>query len=182
MKTLKQHTKALLDLLPIGELMSNKYDDTTNMYKFWTGIALTYISIEDNLDTLKKELDIDTTDWLIERWEKEFGIPDEFFDVADTLEERIQNVLLKKAGLNLLNIADFRSIITRLGFDVELSTASEIRYPPYEVPFYPLSEPGAYKIVIVRGDTSVANIDYLTAFMQSLLPITAGLLIIDTGS
>lgn len=181
MKTLAKQTKRLLDLLPVGTGMRDKYDTDTNQYKFWTAIAMYYVLLEEDYDELIAELGISTTEDLISRWEREFGIPDEVIGIADTLEERRQNILLKKGGLNLLNIDDFRDLATTLGYDIDISTSSEIAFPPYDVPFFPISGLGRHFLVVIRADLSVTNIDYLVQFYELLLPINVGLLIVDTS-
>jgi uncharacterized protein YmfQ (DUF2313 family) len=180
-KTLLNQTKKLLSLLPDGYLLRDKYDSDTNMYKFWTAIAMTYVLLQDNIDETIKELTIETTELLIARWEQEFGIPDSVIDIADTIADRRKNILLKKGGLNLLDIEDFRSLATSLGYDVQIDTATTVRFPPYDVPFYPLDEPDAYFLVIIRYDFSVTNIEYMAEFFELLLPINVGLLLINTG-
>lgn len=161
--------------------MRDKYDPDTNIYKFWTAIAMFFVLIEEDFDEVIAELGIATTEDLISRWEREFGIPDSVIGIADTLAERRQNVLLKKGGLNLLNIDDFRDLAISLGYDIEISSSVEIAYPPYDVPFYPVGDLGQFFLVLIRADLSVANIDYLIDFYELLLPINVGLLTIDTS-
>jgi uncharacterized protein YmfQ (DUF2313 family) len=179
--TLPQHTKRLLDLLPTGELMRDKYDQETNQYKFWTAVAMLFVMVEKDWNNVIEELGISTTTYLIERWEKEFGIPDDVIDVAATLQERRDNVLLKKGGLNLLNIADFQDLVDRLGFDITIKTSSEIRFPPYSVPTIPLGDPQYKFIILMEGDMSDPNINYLVSFLEKLLPINDGIIEQDTN-
>lgn len=181
MASLAKHTKTLLDLMPVGKAMENKYDIDTNIYKFWKAVAMYYVLVEQNYNELISELGITTTEYLIERWEKEFGIPDNNFEIATTLEERRNNILLKKGGLNLLNIEEFRELALRLGFSVTIETATSLRYPPYDVPFYPLGEPDVYFLVVITGDFSSQNIQALVDFFETLLPINVGTLLINTG-
>lgn len=181
MATLKQHTKRLLDMMPVGVALEHKYDPSTNQYKFWQAIAMYYVLLEDDINTLKKELGASTTEQLISRWELDFGIPDDYFDIADTLEERRSNLLLKKGGLNLLNIDDFRELAERLGYELTISTTTDVRYPPYDVPFYPFDDIGAFYTVIISGDFTGQDLDSLIAFFGSLVPITVAILAIDTG-
>ena len=179
--TTAQHAKRLLDLMPVGFLMKDKYDTDTNQYKFWYAIAMYYVVLEEDFAVVMRELGIETTDSLIARWEKEFGIPDAYFAVADTLAERRANVILKKSGLNLLTFEDFTDVIDRFGFTLDIKLPSEIRFPPYDVPFFPLSEPGAYFLVIVEGDVYDSLTSQFLDFLESLLPINVGLLLIDTS-
>ena len=180
MATLSQHTKALLDLMPVGMLLENKYDTDTNIYKFWKAVAMYYVLIEADYELLVAEFGIQTTEYLISEWESEFGIPDDVFEIASTLQERRDNVLLKKSGLNIINIDEFRAIATRLGYTVEIQASSSLWYPPFDVPFYPFTEPECHFIIVIRGDFDVQNIAYLAAFFAKLLPINVGLLLIDT--
>jgi uncharacterized protein YmfQ (DUF2313 family) len=179
--TEKEHAKRLLDLLPIGEVMKDKYDADTNQYKFWSAIGKLYLMIEEDFNVLIRELGIDTTEQLIERWEEEFGIPDDYFTIASTLEERIQNVLLKKGGLNLLTITDFQALIDQFSLDITIALPVEIKYPPYDVPFYPVSEPGVQFLLIVTADISDSIINEFLAFMETLLPINVGMLLLDSN-
>jgi hypothetical protein len=182
MHSAKEHCKRILDLLPVGYLMKDKHDDTTNQYKFWLAIAAYYVILEEDFRQLIRELGIETTEYLIERWEAEFGLPDSVIDIATTLEERRANVLLKKAGLNLLNIDDFRSIATRIGYNsVVITPSTVLRYPPYNVPFFPMGSPGDKFLVVIKGDFSIINIQYLADFFEILLPINVGMLLLDTS-
>lgn len=181
MNSLSKHTRVLLNLLPDGFAMKSKNDTGTNIYKFWKAIAMYYVILEEDLDDVILELGITTTEDLIDRWEQEYGIPDDYIDVASTLADRRNNILLKKGGLNLLNIDDFRDLATSLGYTIIIQTATTVRFPPYDVPFYPLGTPDAYFLVIIKGDFTDVNIEYLADFYESLLAINVGLLLIDTS-
>lgn len=177
--SVEQHTKKLLDLMPNGELMKDKHDTTTNHYKWWQAVAMYFILIENDWAKVIDELGISTTESLIERWESEYGIPDGIIEVAASLEDRRNNILLKKSGLNLLPIADFQDLADRLGLAVTFYTSQGRRFPPYSVPFYPLGDPMYKFIVFVEGDLDDPYILSVIYFFETLLPINVGIIPID---
>jgi uncharacterized protein YmfQ (DUF2313 family) len=179
--SIEQHTKRLLDLMPVGELMKDKYDQDTNHYKWWKAIAMYYVLLENNFDKLIDEFGISITETLIERWEKEFGIPDDVIDVAPTLAERRANVLLKKGGLNIINISEFQDIAGRLDLNVTVKTSEDIRFPPYSVPTLPMGDPMYKFLNVIEGDLTDPAITTLIAYFEKLLPINAGVITEDTN-
>jgi len=174
-----KHAKKLLDLMPNGTLMKDKHTTTTNHYKWWLAIAMYFVLIENDWAKVIAELGISTTETLIERWEKEFGLPDGLIDIAATLAERRANVLLKKGGLNLLTIAEFQAILDRLDIDATLINSTTIRYPPYSVPFYPLDTVTWKFVVGITADLSDAAILELIDYLETLLPINVAILTYD---
>lgn len=138
-------------------------------------------NIFSDLVKLKDEMDPYTTIDLIDRHEKECGIPDDIFTVLNTLEERRANVILKNAGLNISTLQEFRNLSSLLGYSLSIDSASSIRFPPYDVPFYPLPVGGCYFLIVIRGNISIVNISYFVNFMEKLLPANCGLLLIDTS-
>jgi len=174
-----KHAKKLLDLMPNGTLMKDKHTTTTNHYKWWLAVALFFVLIENDWAKVIAELGISTTETLIERWEKEFGLPDGLIDIAATLAERRANILLKKGGLNLLAIAEFQAIIDRLDFDATLANSVLVRFPPYDVPFYPLDTVTWKFVVLIYADIDDAAILELIDYLETLIPINVSILTYD---
>ena len=179
--TLTQIVKCIGDYLPPGVAWSAKRISTSNTYKLLKSVGQQVQILFSDLNKLKEEMDPQTTTDLIDRWEKEYGIPDDIIAVAFTIPDRRNNVILKMAGLNISTLQEFRDLATRLGYTLTIELSSAIRFPPYSVPFYPLSLPGAYFLLIVTGDLSITNVNYFVNFMEKLLPANAGLLLIDTS-
>lgn len=176
-----QQTKRLLDLMPTGKLLESKYDTDTNHYKWWFAVAMYFVLLESDFNKVIDELGISTTETLIERWETEFGLPDGLLEVTGTLAERRANILLKKGGLNFLNIDDFQDIADRLGFSVTVKTSADIRFPPYEVPTIPMGDPDYKFIIVLEGDLTDPNILALIEFFEKLLPINVDIITEDTN-
>jgi uncharacterized protein YmfQ (DUF2313 family) len=179
--TIEQITKCIGDYLPPGIAWAAKRISTSNTYKLLKSVSQQVQILFSDFDRLKEEMDPNTTTELIDRWEKEYGIPDDIIAVAFTIPDRRNNVILKMAGLNISTINEFRALAARLGYTLTIDISSAIRFPPYSVPFYPLSLPGAYFLLIVTGDLSITNVNYFVNFMEELLPGNAGLLLIDTS-
>jgi uncharacterized protein YmfQ (DUF2313 family) len=176
-----QHARKFLDLMPRGYLMKDKYDSTTNHYKWWKAVAMYFVLIESDWSKVIDELGVETTETLITRWESEFGLPDETIDIAGTLAERRNNILLKKSGLNLIGIDEFQDIADRLDFDVTFYNMENYRFPPYDVPFIPQSALTSKFMVAIEADYSDTDIAGIIDFFTKLLPINVGVLEIDTS-
>ncbi len=179
--TSDQQARKFLDLMPRGFLMRSKYDSDINHYKWWKAVGMYFVLVESDWSKVIDELGIATTETLITRWESEYGLPDENIEIAGTLEERRNNILLKKSGLNLLNIDDFQDIADRLDVDITFYTAADYSFPPYDVPFIPQSSLTYKFMVAIEGDYSDSTIAGIIEFFKQLLPINVGVLEIDTS-
>lgn len=108
-------TKCIADYLPPGVAWLAKRIQDSNTYLFLKSIAQ-YLSLFFlNIEKLKDEMSPDTTIDLIDRWEREFGIPDDCINVLTLLQDRRNNVLLKMAGLGVQTDADFEALALKLG-------------------------------------------------------------------
>jgi uncharacterized protein YmfQ (DUF2313 family) len=181
MMTIVEITKCIGDYLPNGIAWFAKKIINSNTYKLLKSFAEYLNMYFLDIEKLKNELSPDTTIDLIDRWEKEYGIPDDIFAVENDIQDRRNNVILKMAGLNISTITEFRALATLLGYTLTIETSASLRYPPYAVPFYPLSIPGCYFLLVVTGDMSINNISYFAQYMEKLIPANVGLLLIDTS-
>jgi uncharacterized protein YmfQ (DUF2313 family) len=107
--------KCIADYLPNGKAWLAKRITTTNTYKFLKALTYRFQTLDYDLEKLKQELDPATTSDLISEWEREVGIPDECFPVANNLIDRRKNVLLKIAALGVQTDPDFEALALKLG-------------------------------------------------------------------
>lgn len=66
------------------------------------------VLMRENISQLKKELYVKTTEKLIDRWEKDFGLS---YDASLTLQQRRQRILNKLARKKTLNWENLRLLI-----------------------------------------------------------------------
>ena len=102
--------------MPNGWAWLAKRITSSNTYKFLKGISPDVLFMYTVVQKFKDESSIVTCIDTIDRWEKDYGIPDDCFFVASDLETRRNNVILKKAGLGTQTRADFQALALKLGF------------------------------------------------------------------
>lgn len=139
--------------LPDGEAFVAKNITTTNTYKFFDAIAKNFVLYCDDLREVQQvEMDPNTTEDLISRWEREYGIPDECLDIAPTLEERRQNILIKIGMSGVQTVQDFEDLALKFGVVVNVYPAagtSEITFP-LDFPWLFFNETTAKFTIIVE--------------------------------
>lgn len=159
--TLKEHTRALAQYLPSG--INAKINPNSNLYKLLNGLGGELTRIDELFEDTFKQLDILTCDnsEYMSLWETLVGLPDNVFPRTDnlTIAERREQVLLKLRGLGALTEQDFIDLAKLLGIDITIEHGIDNLYPPYSVPFYPMSEVGARFIMFVRGN-NLFNAEY----------------------
>jgi len=179
--SLNQIIKVIGDYLPHGKAWVAKRIESTNIYYFIKSIAQYLRLYFYDIEKLKLEMSPDTTTDLIDRWESDYGIPDDIIEVAATLADRRKNVILKMAGMGVQTNADFIYLATQLGYTINFETSVALRYPPYDIPMYPMGEPGCYFICVITIDLTLPNALTLIEYFRQLLPATVEFLVIDTN-
>lgn len=154
----QEHAAALAGYLPGGNLFSAARIEGCIFYKLFLGLAHEMKRAEEQFHILPLELDPRTTTLFIDEWEQNVGIPDDCFPVADTLEERRLNILLKLTSLGVQTEADFKGLAAILGFTITITRPTGISFPPYDVPFTPQNERFFKFTWIVTADNIVLEI------------------------
>ncbi|MCK5591696.1 MAG: DUF2313 domain-containing protein [Candidatus Pacebacteria bacterium] len=111
------NNKILPAYLPDGKVFEAKNKPGSNTYKFLDALLKSFVLFERNIDDVLKEMNISTTEDLIARWEKEYGIPSSCITVATTLEERRNNIIRKVNMEGVQTIQDFTDLIESFGFE-----------------------------------------------------------------
>tara|TARA_R110000868_G_C10972986_1_gene771133 strand:- start:25194 stop:25799 length:606 start_codon:yes stop_codon:yes gene_type:complete len=151
--TRQEHQRALAQYLPSG--IKAKINPNSNLYKLLDGFGGELTRIDELFEDVFKQLNILTTDNsdYMSLWESLLGLPDDIFPQTDslTIAERREQVLLKLRGLGALTEQDFIDLAALLGIVITIEHGIDNAYPPYNVPFYPISENGARFIMIIKG-------------------------------
>lgn len=156
--TQEQNTQILANYLPNGDLLIGKNTQGTNLRKLLFGMAREMKRSEELIALFAVEHDINQTNLLIENWESALGIPDDCIEVADTIEERRRNVLLKLFSLGAQTAQDFIDIAALFGFTVTIIPLTDVAFPPYDVPFIPVGFPSGRFVWIVEGENIVLGV------------------------
>jgi uncharacterized protein YmfQ (DUF2313 family) len=149
-RTYTEQAGILASYLPDNECFGKKSIGNGNLRKVLIGLAGEFLRFRGTINQLVEEYFPDSTTLFIEDWEKVVGIPDECFPVASTLEERRTNVLLKLAGTNATTAKQFEEIADILGFDIEVTNATDFSQFPYQFPIPLLSASEIPFVIIVN--------------------------------
>ena len=110
------NNKILPSYLPDGMVFDAKNQHGSNMFKFLNALLKSFVLFERTMDDVLKEMDITTTEDLISRWEREYGIPSSCMTIATTLEERRLNIARKISMVGVQTVQDFTDLIESFGF------------------------------------------------------------------
>ena len=145
-------TKITVSYLPDGEALIAKNIPSTNLYKLLDSFTLSFVLYCKNIDVLKKiEMNPGTTETLISRWEKEYGLPDKCLKKTDDLEQRRTNLLIKIGMNGVQTVQDFEDLAAKFGYDVNVIPAagSEKVTFPLQFPWSFMTEKGSKFTLIV---------------------------------
>lgn len=149
-RTLQEEAGVLRQYLPSNPLWSGN-----NLQKILLGLGASWLDYRAFINRLGDEYNINTTEDLISSWEGFVGIPDSCFNIANTIEERRQNVLLKIAGLNVATARQFENIAQILGFSIQVSSGVEESAFPMTFPITLLDASGLGFTILVKIDSSL---------------------------
>ena len=149
-RTLLEEAGVLEQYLP-----SNPLYHGDNLKKVLLGLAASWLDYRAFINKISVEYNVDTTEDLISSWEGFVGIPDSCFNIASTIEERRQNVLLKIAGLNVSTARQFENIAQILGFSIQVTSGIEEATFPMTFPITLLNPGDLGFTILVRIDSSL---------------------------
>lgn len=137
MKFVGHTTKTIASDMPDGKAFESKNIPEKNLYKFLDAIAQSFILFNDDLNAVFEEMNPATTEDLIARWEKEYGIPDACISLAPTLEERRTNILTKIGMNGVQTVQDFIDLAAKFGITVEIIPGIDFYAFPFTIPKFP---------------------------------------------
>lgn len=125
MYTDENKTKILTSYLPDGKAFEAKNIPSKNIYKLMDAIAKNFVLFANDLEeVLNVEMNPGTTEDLISRWEKEYGLPDECLVKTTDLEQRRTNILVKIGMNGVQTVQDFIDLAAIFGYDVNVIPAA----------------------------------------------------------
>jgi uncharacterized protein YmfQ (DUF2313 family) len=148
--TTDEQADSLADYLPNGYLFGAKKQVSTKLRKLLIGLTGLLEDAEEKINLVSDEYDIRITTLFIEEWEGFVGIPDSCFVVADTIEERRQNVLTKLGGLGVQTEADFVALAALFGLTVTITPGATSGLFPMVFPliFFPTPKDARFTMVV----------------------------------
>ena len=121
--------------LPDGNAWKAKWIEGSNLRKLLIGLGKEFSNIEQRNAWLKRELNILTTEDLIEYWEKDYGIPDEIFTITGkSIKERQLNLAIKEIMNGADKSPDWEYIAKQFGFDVKVHAGGDVCRFTYTFP------------------------------------------------
>lgn len=109
------------DLLPTGAAFDAKNIPDTTMYNLMKSFTPEMLRYENEVYEVIANYIPNFDDSFIDSWEQFVGIPDKSFDAGVfTTSERLRNVVIKLAYLNLQTNDDFIALATILGVEINI--------------------------------------------------------------
>lgn len=163
--TTDEHATSIGQYLPGGPLFNSSLRPDTTFRKFLVGLGQEFQRAEEQLGLLSSEIDPRSTTLFIEEWEQNVGIPDSCFIVANTLEERRTNILIKLVSSGVQTEQDFIDLGALLGFTITIEQPVESFVLPQIVPFIVNSIGENRFIWIVKGDFILTPLPQIVPFI-----------------
>jgi len=137
--TVEENRQAYADLMPSGITFDKKNVSGTNIYKLLLSISKEMVRYQNDLYSVIKDyipkLNGETNGF-IDEWENFVGIPDDCFEEGIyTDEERIRNIIIKLAYMNLQTDADYYALANLLGITIEITPATDFGLFTLTFPF-----------------------------------------------
>lgn len=117
---------------PDGRVWVNKWNVNTVLGKLVLGLSGEWLRFQQFVyDILKKEIDINQTEALLEEWEASVGIPNAYFSTNVSIEKRRLQVLLMLTDFGGAQTEeDFTRIAELFGFeDVTVRSGTQALFP-----------------------------------------------------
>lgn len=154
--TLEEHTRAIAQYLPNDKVFAAKNYKDKNLYKMLKGFAGELKRVDDIFENIWQGVNILTTQDLefIALWEAALGIPDDSFTETDSLdiEARRNQILIKLRSLWILTEQDLIDLAALLGETINIKKGIDTAYPPYSIPYTPLSSKNVRFVWIIQGE------------------------------
>ncbi len=162
-----QYLQQLLKLAPPGDALSQS--PNSNWYKLMDALSQEAGRVDVNLNDFINEAFPDTTNVLLENWERVCGLPDECSDSGDTIDTRRANVLAKLRSRGGASIAYFLSVIDALGYSATITEYTGFIIGE-SIPATPLAESDWAFAWIITVPNSMPNHAGFECTINKLIP------------
>jgi uncharacterized protein YmfQ (DUF2313 family) len=129
-----KEANSLTNEMASGKIWKAKNILTSNMRKLLNALSEEIVRIKLKINEVYNEMDVRQTDRLIVEWEKQYGIPDDCFKIEDTLQKRIDNILLKIQSNGASIEEDFLLLANTLNINIDIQTGFEATGWPWTWP------------------------------------------------
>jgi len=159
--------------LPDGEAWKSKWIEGSNLRNLLIGLGKEFSNIEQRNSWLRRELNIYSTEDLIEYWEKDYGIPDNIFSITGkTIKERQTNLIIKEMMNGADKAPDWEYIAKQFGFDVKVYPGTDKTRFTYTFPIIFADYPKYTIIVDMLGISPTdPSINLLKSVFETIKPI-----------
>jgi uncharacterized protein YmfQ (DUF2313 family) len=113
--SVQEQAATLAKFLPEGKVWRAKNEKESNLYKLLLGFGGELLRVHQSIDELMCNYLISESAQFLPEWEKMVGIPDSCFKGTGTDEERVRDVLIKLASLNVITEADWEALCALYG-------------------------------------------------------------------
>ena len=122
----EQTTKISLNYLPNGKVFKQRFNNVSNLYKFFKGLSQDFKDFNEDLNSFYDALFVKEDLGLIEEYEKDFGIPDKvFLNLGSTLEDRQKDLIVKKFMMRNNRQIDYNNIADIYNQNIEFFYGSD---------------------------------------------------------
>ena len=157
--TKEDHTQITSRYLLDGALAFAKSKPDSTWYKLIHSFSSEFKRLESQINETNQEVYPEETESLISRWEKDLGFPNDVFDIADTLEQRRNNVIIWLTALGVQTADDFIALANLLGYStIEIVAGTDAGgfALPFPFTFFSTSK-AAFNTIIVRLDSDLVE-------------------------
>lgn len=136
-RSIIENVKSISDSLFDGVLSNGRFISGTNFYNILYAMAKEFVRYETTLQEIIDRYVPNFNDIFLYEWEEFVGIPDSIFDTQSfTTQERIRNVLIKLAYMNIQTAADIIKLGDLFGYSVQVIPGLEYLSAPLNYTTY----------------------------------------------
>lgn len=155
------YLKLLQRLLPKGKLWNR--DPNSILTKTLRAMADELARVDARSDDLLNEARTNTTEELITDFEREYGLPDDCFDIEDTIAKRQDVVNTKFKLIGRLDPLYYIGLVLNLGFNITIT-----EFQPFWCGFHVSGDPCGDQTNLFHWEVSLkkGRLDYLRPFRR----------------
>jgi hypothetical protein len=165
--------------LPQGNYLVTAFSKDYNLGKLVYALCLEYYRIQVLTEIYSLEFDINSTERLLEEWEKSVGIPSDCIPIyGKTIEERrkqLEGVFGNFKGVQTAD--DFERVCLIFGFEVDVTPGPGVHEMTVNVTNIP---PGVYFPLTFPIQFAGGGITFLQCLLDSLAPANVEVIITTT--
>lgn len=179
--------------MPQGKVWAAKIVPETNLQSLMFGVAKPFNITQELIETVADELNINTTDFLIEEWETSVGLPSACTGPLIDLDERRAAVIERFRKIPIVTLEEMQAfvdekfpdagIILRLGrilltfeYDFEFTFSGDVDEKFIIVVEFPSQEP-FYELEFEYEFTTGINLTVLRCVLEEVIPANVALVI-----